>query len=675
MKRDTRRNAVFTRRALLTMGGQIALLGGLAARLYQVQVVEGDRYSTMADDNRISARMIAAPRGRILDRNGAVVAGSRINWRALLIAEYSNNIPETLATFSRIVPLSEYERGRIEREVARRRRFIPVMVREFLSWEDMARIGVHAPELPGIVVDVGTTRIYPFGDRLAHVVGYVAPPNEADVADDPTLALPGLRVGRAGMEKYHDVLLRGRAGAVQLEVNALGRVIRELDRQEGMPGEDVGLTIDADLQQVVLNRLGDESASAVVMDCRNGEVLAMATNPSFDPSLFNSGVSQAQWQQWTRDRRTPLINKATSGLYAPGSTFKMAVGLAGLEARTVSPYDRVECPGYLDLGDTRFHCWRKGGHGAVDLRTALRVSCDVYFYEIARRTGMDRIAAMSHRLGMGVELDMDLPGQRTGLVPTRSWRTKKGHIWNIGDTIVSGIGQGYIQVTPLQLATYASRVASGRAVQPHLTRKLGGVLQPGSRSDDWPPMALSDRALQIVREGMFLVVNDAGGTAPLARLPDPRWQMAGKTGSSQVRRVSREMRESGRFDSEKLPWEFRPHALFVAYAPYDQPRYALSVVVEHGNAGAAAAAPIARDIMMATLQRDPAGKIDPPARMAQTASGHSAGTPALASLASAASGGQGATGQGATGQGTTSQGTTGQTTANRVAQSMKPERP
>lgn len=618
MKRDTKRTSVFTRRALLMMGGQVAILGGLGVRLYQVQVQEGERYATLADDNRISARMIAAPRGRVLDRHGTVIAGSRINWRALLVAEYTNNVPQTLENFSRIVPLSEYERTRIERETSRRRRYIPVMVREFLSWEDMARIGVHAPELPGIVVDVGTTRIYPFGDRLSHIVGYVAPPNEADVAEDPMLALPGLRVGRAGMERFHERVLRGRAGSVQLEVNALGRVIQELDRREGVQGEDVTLTIDAELQQIALKRLGDESASAVVMDCRNGEVLAMATNPSFDPTVFNSGVSQNQWREWTRDRRTPLINKATSGLYAPGSTFKMAVALAALEAKTASPFDRVECPGHFDLGDTRFHCWKKHGHGMVDLRGALRMSCDVWFYEIARRTGMDRIAAMSHRLGMGVMLDMDLPGQRAGLVPTRSWRTKQGRIWNIGDTIVSGIGQGYVQVTPLQLATFAARLASGRAVQPHLTRKLGNAIQPGARTEDWPSLGVSERSLQAIREAMWQVVNDPGGTAPLARLPDRTWQMAGKTGSSQVRRVSREMRESGKFDSEKLPWEFRPHALFVAYAPHDQPRYALSVVVEHGNAGAAMAAPIARDIMLATLQRDPANRTDPPARVAQT---------------------------------------------------------
>ena len=612
MRRETYRTGVFTRRALLLMAGQVSLLGGLAARLYQVQVVEGGRYATLANENRISARMIAPPRGRVLDRFGTVLGGSRINWRALLISEQTTDVRATLDAFSRIVPLTEYERARIDREIHRHRRFIPVMVREFLSWQDMAAIEVNAPDLPGVFVDVGTTRIYPFGEHLAHVVGYVAPPNEADVAGDPLLALPGLRIGRAGMEKYHDLALRGRPGAVQLEVNAVGRVIRELDRQEGLQGDDLGLTIDVGLQQAVINILGDESASAVVMDCNNGEVLAMAANPGFDPSLFNAGVSQVQWQEWTRDRRTPLINKATAGLYAPGSTFKMAVALAGLESRAITVNDRIECPGFLDLGDSRFHCWRRGGHGTLDLRGGLKNSCDVYFYEVARRTGIDKVAAMSNRLGLGVELELDLPGQRTGLIPTRDWRISKGHAWNIGDTIVSGIGQGYIQVTPLQLATYTARLASGRQVQPHLTRSLAGVLQPGTQAEDWPPLDLPERALRIVREGMWAVVNEQGGTAPLAKLTDPRWQMAGKTGSAQVRRVTREMRESGTFDSAKLPWEYRPHALFVAFAPYEVPRYAVALVIEHGNAGAAAAAPLARDIMMEVLQRDPANRTEPP---------------------------------------------------------------
>ncbi|MFL5288907.1 MAG: penicillin-binding protein 2 [Rhodopila sp.] len=612
MRREAQRTGIFTRRALLLMGGQTAVLGTLATRLYQVQVEDGARYTTMANDNRISARMIAPPRGRILDRFGIVVAGSSTNWRAVLIAEQANNVQATLDAFSALLPLNEYERARIDRELHRKRRFIPVTIREFLTWDEMAVIEVNAPDLPGIIVDAGTTRQYPFGTQLAPIIGYVAPPNEADVADDPLLGLPGLRLGRAGMEKYHDLALRGRAGSVQLEVNAVGRVIRELDRQEGIQGEEVGLTLDAGLQQAVLRRIADESASAVVMDCRNGEVLAMATNPSFDPSLFNSGVSQAQWLEWTKDRRTPLINKATSGLYAPGSTFKMAVALAGLESGAISPTDRIGCPGWLDLGDTRFHCWRKGGHGMLDLRGGIKNSCDVYFYEVARRTGIDRIAAMANRLGMGVELELDLPGQRVGLIPTREWRASKGHGWNIGDTIVSGIGQGYIQVTPLQLATYASRLASGRMVQPHLTRKLSGILQPGAETEDWPILALPEKLLHHVREGMWAVVNEGGGTAPLARLADPAVQMAGKTGSAQVRRVSRELRESGHFDSEKLPWEYRPHALFVAYAPYDAPRYALAVVIEHGNAGAAAAAPVAHDIMTEVLRRDPANRTEPP---------------------------------------------------------------
>ncbi len=619
MRRESKRTGVFTRRALLVAGAQLAAFGVLAAKLYQVQVVEGAKYATLADSNRVSARLIAPPRGRLLDRAGTPVANNNQNWRALLIAEQTEDVGGTLDAFSRIVPLADHERARIERELRRHRRFIPVTVRDFLSWEDMAAIEVNAPDLPGILVDLGTSRLYPFGSSLAHVVGYVAPPTEADMGEDPMLALPGIRIGRAGVEKWHDLTLRGRAGAVQLEVNAVGRVIRELDRQEGTQGQDITLTIDAELQQQVLGHLGDESASAVVLDARNGEVLAMATNPSFDPGVFNSGVSQAQWLEWTANRRAPLINKAAAGLYAPGSTFKMVVALAGLEAKVIAPWDRINCPGYLDLGDTRFHCWSKGGHGLLDLHGGIKNSCDVFFYETARRTGIDRIAAMANRFGLGVKLDIELPGARKGFVPTRAWRIAQGKPWNIGDTIVHGIGQGYLQLTPMSLATMAARIATGRAVQPHLTRGIGGVPQRGDRPEDWPGMALPERELHAVREGMFAVVNEEHGTAPLAKLPLPGVQMAGKTGSTQVRRVSREAREHG-YKSDNLAWEFRPHALFVAFAPYDAPKYALAVVVEHGNAGAAMAAPIARDIMVDVLTRDPAGNNStPPQRVAETA--------------------------------------------------------
>jgi penicillin-binding protein 2 len=618
MRRDTQRKGVFTRRALLVGAAQLTLFGVLGRRLYEMQIEDSARYDTLSDKNRVSARLVAPPRGRILDRFGTVVAGNTLNWRALILAEQAGDVDAVLDAFGRVVPFDDRDRGRVERELRVRRRFIPVIAREFLTWEEMARIEVNAPDLPGVLVDLGSTRNYPFGPALAHIVGYVAPPNEADVKDDAMLALPGIRVGRNGMEKAQEVPLRGKAGAVQMEVNAVGRVIRELDREEGTPGADLGLTLDADLQGKVLARLGDESASAVVLDARNGEVLAMGTNPSFDPSLFNSGVSEAQWIEWTRNRRAPLINKAAAGLYAPGSTFKMAVGMAGLESGAIRLGETLSCPGYIDVGDTRFHCWRKGGHGALDVRGGLQHSCDVFFYQVALKTGIDQIAAVAKRFGIGVDLGIELPGARRGLMPTREWRRSRGHPWQIGDTVSCGIGQGYIETTPLALATYCARIATGRAVQPHFTRTLGGAMQPGVQAADWPAMDVAERYLQVCRQGMWAVVNAPNGTAPIARLRLPGVQLAGKTGSTQVRRVSRAARESGHFKSENLPWEFRPHALFVCYAPYDEPRYAVSVVVEHGNAGAAAAAPIARDIMQDTLTRDPAGRAPPPQRVAAT---------------------------------------------------------
>jgi penicillin-binding protein 2 len=600
-REEERVRGIFARRALLLGAGQIGLLGFLGHRLHTLQVEQGERYAVLAEENRLSARLLAPPRGRVLDRQGRIVAGNQLNWRALLVAEQTADVAATLETFSRIVPLADHERARVEREVRRRRRFVPVIVREFLSWEEMARIELNAPDLPGISVDVGTSRIYPEAEHLAHVVGYVAPPSERDMDGDPLLELPGIRVGRAGIERHHDRVLRGRAGAVQLEVNAVGRVIRELDRREGVQGEDVQIAVDAELQRSLRGRI-EEGTSVVVMDARNGEVLAMATQPSFDPNIFNAGVSAAQWRQWTANRATPLINKPTNGLYAPGSTFKMVMMLAALEARVTTPGERIHCPGHMDLGETRFHCWNRFGHGGVDMRQALKVSCDVYFYEMAKRIGIDRIAAMSRRLGLGVPLDIELPGTRAGLVPTREWRQSQGKPWALGDTVVHGIGQGFYQLTPLSLATMTARLATGRAVQPHLTRAIGGRTVRGARAEDWPSLGIPDAHLRLVRDSMWAVVNEEGGTARTSRLPAAVGaQMAGKTGTTQVRRVSREQRERG-FRVEQLPREWRPHALFVAYAPHDNPVFAVSVVVEHGTSGSGAAAPLARDVLVETFR-------------------------------------------------------------------------
>ncbi len=592
---------VFGRRALALGAVQASLLGVLGWRLHRLQVEEGGRYATLAEENRLSARLIPPPRGRILDREGRVVAGNQRNWRALIVAEQAHDVAATLETFSRIVPLSEQERARIEREVRRRRRFVPIVVRDAISWEEMARIELNAPDLPGISVDAGATRHYPEGEHMAHIVGYVAPPAEADMDGDRLLELPGVRIGRAGIERHHDRALRGHAGAVQLEVNALGRVIRELDRREGVPGQDVTLSVDAGLQRAVRERI-EEGTSVVLMDARNGEVLAMASQPGFDPNLFNAGVSSAQWREWTRNRATPLINKTTNGLYAPGSTFKMVVALAALDAKAVTCAERVVCPGHMDLGDARFHCWHRAGHGGVDLRTALKVSCDVYFYELAKRIGMDRIAVMARRFGLGVPLEIELPGTRAGLVPTREWRQAQDRPWSLGDTVVHGIGQGFYQLTPLSRATMTARLATGRAVQPHLTRAVGGRPVRGAGAEDWPSLGIPERDLRLVREAMWAVVNEGGGTARAHRLPAEMGAMAGKTGTTQVRRVSREQRERG-FRVEQLPREWRPHALFVGFAPRDNPVFAVSVVVEHGTSGSGAAAPLARDVLVEAFQK------------------------------------------------------------------------
>lgn len=596
---------IFTRRALLVMAVQVGVMGTLAHHLYNLQVVKGEELRKLARRNRTSKRLIAPARGPLYDRCGVLLAGSRPNWRALLMPEETTNISAVIDRFASIVPLDDRDRNRIERDRRHLRRYVPLTLKEFLSWDDMARIGLNAPSLPGVLVDVGSTREYPLKETMAHLVGYVAPPNEKDVQKDGIFALPGMRVGRAGLEQTQEDRLRGRPGSVEMEVNAVGRVVGEVERIEGQPGNMLGLSLDSALQSQVLARLGERIASAVVMDCRNGEVMAMASTPSFDPSLFDSGVSHAQWNSWMSDPHTPLVDKAVSGLYPPGSTFKPAVAMAALRSGAVSPNDRFTCPGYYDMGGVRFHCWNRYGHGSLNMHQGLKYSCDVYFYQVARRCGIEAIHQAGMTFGLGTKLGIELPHARAGSIPTPEMRRRQGFHWNGGDTINAGIGQGLVQVTPLALATYTSRLATGRMVTPHLLRTIDQTLVPEAEPGLFSKMPFNAGHLDVVRGGMFAVVNEPQGTAPAARLTLPGVKMAGKTGSAQVRRVPRALRESGHFNSMNLPWEYRPHALFICFAPYDNPRYAVSVVVEHGNAGATEAAPLAGKIMTDTLLRDP----------------------------------------------------------------------
>lgn len=616
--RDNDRQRFFTRRAALLAGGQFGLLAALVGRMYYLQVVESERYHMLAEENRINMRLLPPSRGRILDRFGVPVAINEQNYRVLIKSENTPDVSAVLDRLAMIISINADEKARILKEIRRKKKFVPVTVREFLDWEDVARLEVNAPDLPGVTIDVGERRFYPNGIAAAHVLGYVGAPRREDLTGDPLLELPGFRIGRSGVERAFDKPLRGTAGASQLEVNAVGRVIRELDRQEGEAGRDVVLTMDMALQRSAMRRLGDESGAVIVMDIETGGLIVQASTPSFDPNAFTEGLSNAQWRALADNERAPLRNKAIAGEYAPGSTFKMVVALAALEEGVITPKTSFFCPGHLELGDGKFHCWKRHGHGHVDLVRSISESCDVYYYEIARKVGIDKIAEMSARFGLGTDLGLDVPGERTGLVPTKSWkRAVIGQPWVLGETLVAGIGQGFVLTTPLQLVTMTARMVNGgKAVFPHLARD---VARRGELTERVPreqaSIGVDAGHLELMMKAMAEVTLDPRGTAYAARIKVPGLSMAGKTGTAQVRRITRREREVGVRTNEELPWRFRDHALFVGYGPVEKPRYAIAVVVEHGGGGSSVAAPIARDILTETLERDPA-KLAPGADVA-----------------------------------------------------------
>ena len=607
MKRDAKDRAAFTRRALLIGTAQFGIFGAIAGRLYNLQVAKHGKYALMAEQNSISERLEAPLRGLITDRFGTVLAGNQQHWRALFMQALAPDPQAVLDNFYRLVPLPDDEKARIAAELAHRPGYIPVLLKDYLDWPDMAALEVNTPDLPGVVVEVGASRSYPFGPGLAHAVGYVARPNQREAAADPVLSLPGMRIGRTGVEAAQDAVLRGVPGFVQMETNVHGQVVRQVAHDPGTPGQEVTLALDAGLQALAVQGLKDQTGAVVMLDASTGEILALASSPSFDPSLFDKGVPQATWNAWMADPGHPLQNKAVSGLFAPGSTFKPTVALAAMKAGTLTAETILTCPGFFKLGDHVFWCDNHTAHGSITVTTALQVSCDVFFYQVALGVGIDRIAAMATVMGLGTDLGVDLPDAETGLVPTLDWARQHGIHWVEGSTVVQGIGQGYTQLTPLALATMIARVATGSAVGPHITRRIAGTLQIGSTPGDWPVLDVDPAHLAIVRQGLFEVVNTPAGTAYADRLTLPDVQMAGKTGSAQVHdNTAREKRQG--FNDLTMAWAQRPNALFVAYAPYDNPRYAVAVVIEHGDYGGVAAAPIANALMTHALTHDPAGR-------------------------------------------------------------------
>jgi len=612
MRRDAQRQKLFSRRAAILAGAQASVLAALTARMYQLQILEADRYLVLADENRINLRLLAPMRGRILDRFGIVLADSQPSYQLVIVAEQAGDVAATLDALGTLIEVSESDRRRVLRDIRRTHPFVPVLVRPNLSWDEMARIEVATPELPGVSVEPGVTRHYPFGETASHVVGYVAAVSEPELTGDPLLELPGFRIGKVGVEKSQDTELRGIAGTSQIEVNAFGRVIRELTRVTGKPGQDVVTSIDVSMQEFATRRCGaEQSVASVLLDAVTGDVLALVSVPSFDPVPFSTGLTSAMWQDLANDPRKPLSNKVIAGTYPPGSTFKPVVASAALSAGVLTPQTSITCPGYLSLGSATFHCWRHGGHGTLRLRDAIKKSCDVFFYETARRVGIDRLAAMADRFGFGDVLGLDIPGERSGLIPSREWRLAAGETtWTQGETVIAGIGQGSVLATPLQLATMVARLVTGRTVSPRLVR-ADGLMPPGGdlAPPDFAPLGVDPHVLGLVLDGMNAVVNEQGGTAYAARITEPDFAMGGKSGTSQVRHISEYEREHGVRKARQVPWKERDHALFVAFAPVDAPRYVCATVVEHGGGGSAVAAPICRDILLEAQRRDPARRV------------------------------------------------------------------
>jgi len=590
-----------SRRGVILGGVQLGFAAVLGLRMRYMQVEQADEFRLLAEENRINIRLIPPARGQIFDRNGAIIAENEPSYRIVMVREDAGDVEDVIMRLGMLVELDEDELNRALTEMKRSAPFLPVTIADRVTWEDISRVAVNAPALPGVTPEVGLSRKYPLGGDFAHVAGYVGPVSQRDLDrytdPEPVLRIPRFQVGKVGVESKFEDVLRGRAGAKRVEVNAVGRVMRELDRQEGVAGADLQLTVDHRLQNYVQARLGEESASVVVMDLEHGDLLSIASSPSYDPNKFVRGISVADYAQYRDNDHRPLASKTVQDAYPPGSTFKMVTALAAMDAGLMSPDQTVWCPGHMEIGGRRFHCWKRRGHGHMNLETSLSESCDVYYYDLALKVGIENIAAMSERLGLGAAYDIPMSAVTEGLNPNKAWKEReRGASWVIGDTVNSAIGQGFVLTSPLQLAVMTARLATGRSISPRLVKSIEGV---ETASLGGTSLGLNENHLRQIRRAMYSASNSRQGTAYRSRIIADTMRMAGKTGTSQVASII--------VNNNEVPWEERDHALFVNYAPYDDPRIAVSVIVEHGGGGSTAAAPIARDITLQALYGD-----DPP---------------------------------------------------------------
>jgi len=582
----------FTRRALLLAGAQGTVAALLAGRMAWLAIVQREKYDKLAESNRVQSQIIPPRRGWIIDRNGHPIAINRTSFRVDLIPDRLQDPDRIIDELRHLLNLPDEDIQRITDQLDRAPGYQPVPVAENLPYEVYAALSVRQRDLPGVAPSSGFARTYPAGAAVGHLVGYVGAASAEDykATHDPLLITPGFKLGKDAIEKVMEPWLRGKPGAKRTEVTAHGRLVAELTTKPEQMGNILRLTVDAGLQEYAARRIGPGSGSVVVTDCTNGHILAMCSMPSYDPTSFSDGIGKSEYAMLSADERLPLMNKTMQGLYPPGSTVKPMMALALLQ-HGVDPHETVNCPGVYRVGNALFHCWRRHGHGSIDMHRAIQQSCDVYFYTMGRRLGIDQIAPMARALGFGERFDLPVTVQRHGTMPDSAWKLARYKSkWTTADTVNASIGQGYVLVNPLQLGVMATRIASGKRLAPRLIANKRYGPQGGG-------LGIDREHLAIVHAGMRDVVNSGGaGTAGSAKLPLPGIEMAGKTGSAQVRRITMAERRSGVLSNEALAWKLRDHGHFIGFAPVVEPRYAIAVALEHGGHGASAAQ-MARDII------------------------------------------------------------------------------
>jgi penicillin-binding protein 2 len=592
------------RRMFITGSLKFFVMIGLVSRLFFLQIKENKKYLTLSDKNRIREWKLAPVRGEFHDYFGKVIAGNFESYQLHIIPEQVEDFRYVIYRIKDLLELSDREFTKILKKKNEIKSWETLIVSDNLTWKKFSKINNHLYDLNGVKPVISISRNYPYNENFTHLIGYVSQANANDIEKTEVIKknfVPGLKVGKVGLEKSLEEKLIGTNDIERYEVNAYGRRISQLEFQKGKKGKTLKLTVDTKVQQLANELLKDKAGSICVMDIYTGSIIAMHSSPSFDPNLFVFGISQDDWQVIRNDPMKPLVNKTLQGNYSPGSTIKPIVALSALENGIINTNFTVECKGKKEMYGQTYHCWKKKGHGFVSLRNAMKQSCDTYFYEIARRLGVDKLSETAKKFGLGKEVFGDLFSiEKKGLIPNTQWKKNAlGKGWLLGETMITGIGQGYIQTTPIQLCLMTAQIGNGgHKIYPHIIENENKI-QP---IDKFTPLYKESKNIKIIQDAMFGSTNEVMGTSYRSRIKDPKYQFAGKTGTAQVKKITERDRELD-LKTFEIPYEERDHALYIAFGPYKNPRYALSILVEHGGNGSTTAAPMAKKLFKLIIDR------------------------------------------------------------------------